>query len=249
MDSTHSFGYWLRRRRKALDLTQLELAQRVSCSPDLIQKIEADARRPSRQLAEKLATCLGIGDAERERFIQAARAERAVDRLALTTQPVEQPDVRPINLLAQPTALIGRKQHLARLEALLLQPDVRLVTLTGPGGIGKTRLALQVAADLLLSDSQAFPPDREQDSQNEQLFRHGTWFVNLAPIADPNLAASAIAQVLGVRESGGQPLLDSLKSYLRDKRILLLLDNFEQIADAAPAVAELGTRKQLNIPV
>src|SRR3954451_18955101 len=93
MDRTHSFGYWLRRRRKALDLTQAELAQRVSCSLDLIQKIEADARRPSRQLAEKLADCLGLDAAEQVAFVQAARAERAVDQLALSSQPVEPPVV------------------------------------------------------------------------------------------------------------------------------------------------------------
>src|SRR5881227_2183422 len=93
MDRTSSFGYWLRRRRKALDLTQAELAQRVSCSLDLIQKIEADARRPSRPLAEKLAECLGLDAAERVAFVQAARAERSVDQLALPAQPVEPPVV------------------------------------------------------------------------------------------------------------------------------------------------------------
>ena len=94
MERTHSFGYWLKRRRKALDLTQAELAQRVSCSLDLIQKIEADARRPSRQLAERLAGSLGLDAAGRVAFVQAARAERAVDQLALPTQPAEQPAQR-----------------------------------------------------------------------------------------------------------------------------------------------------------
>src|SRR5262245_30273642 len=93
MDRTHSFGYWLRRRRKALDLTQAELAQRVSCSLDLIQKIETDARRPSRQLAEKLAESLGLDVAERTAFVQAARAKRAVDQLPLPAQPAEPPAV------------------------------------------------------------------------------------------------------------------------------------------------------------
>src|SRR5262245_32350234 len=93
MDRTHSFGYWLRRRRKALDLTQADLAQRASCSLELIRKIEADARRPSRQLAELLADCLGIDASERAAFIQAARAERAVDTLPLASQPVESPEV------------------------------------------------------------------------------------------------------------------------------------------------------------
>src|SRR5512132_4286871 len=102
MDRTHSFGYWLRRRRKALDLTQAELARRVSCSLDLIQKIETDARRPSRQLAERLADCLGLDAAERVAFVQAARAERTADQLALPSQPVEQPHRSSRNNLPVP---------------------------------------------------------------------------------------------------------------------------------------------------
>src|SRR4029450_7994519 len=95
MDRTHSFGYWLRRRRKALDLTQAELAQRVSCSLDLIQKIEADARRPSRQLAEKLADRLGLDAAERLAFVQSRPPgpAGAVAQWPLPTQPVALPAV------------------------------------------------------------------------------------------------------------------------------------------------------------
>src|SRR5512138_387585 len=133
MDRTNSFGYWLKRRRKALDLSQAELAQRVSCSPDLIQKIEADARRPSRQLAERLADCLGLDTAERAAFVQAARAERATDQLTLPSQPIEHPQRAPgHNLPAQLTTLIGREREVAAVAALLRRADVRLLTLTGP---------------------------------------------------------------------------------------------------------------------
>src|SRR5688500_1348941 len=89
MESSSSFGYWLRRQRKALDLTQTELASRVGCAVDTIKKIEADARRPSRQLAERLALVLQILPEAQPRFLQAARGERSPDQLALATQPAE----------------------------------------------------------------------------------------------------------------------------------------------------------------
>jgi transcriptional regulator with XRE-family HTH domain len=88
MERTSSFGYWLRRRRKALDMTQAALAQQVGCSVETIKKIETDVRRPSRQMAERLAECLAIAPTERTVFVAAARARLAVDRLALSTQPV-----------------------------------------------------------------------------------------------------------------------------------------------------------------
>src|SRR4030065_163854 len=88
-DRTHSFGYWLRRRRKALDLTQEALAQRVCCSGFTIRKIEADERRPSRRLAERLAASLAVPEEERRDFLDAARALHATDRLLLEPQPVD----------------------------------------------------------------------------------------------------------------------------------------------------------------
>ncbi|MBC8077989.1 MAG: tetratricopeptide repeat protein, partial [Chloroflexales bacterium] len=130
---------------------------------------------------------------------------------------------RPTNLPAQPTALIGREREIADLCTLLRRAEVRLVTLTGPGGAGKTRLALQVAAELL-DDA----PD-------------GVWFVNLAPISDPAAVAPAIAQALSVAERADQPVLATLQAHLRDKRLVLVLDNFEQVLDGALAVAELLT--------
>jgi predicted ATPase/DNA-binding SARP family transcriptional activator len=125
------------------------------------------------------------------------------------------------NLPAQPTPLLGREQEIAQLRELLRCDDVRLVTLSGPGGSGKTRLGLHVAADLFDD------------------YADGVFFINLSPITDSNLVVATIAQVLGVRESEGRSLQERLAEYLRERELLLLLDNFEQVLDAAPRVAEL----------
>ncbi len=408
MEPTASFGYWVRRRRKALDLTQEELARQVGCAEVTIKKIEADERRPSRQIAERLADSLQLAPAERAAFVQAARGELATDRLDLPLPPlplapavaplpcgtltflctdiagssqlweqhpeamrlalarhdtilretiaahegivfksggdgvyaaftrapdalaaavaaqqallaepwgqtgplhvrmvlhmgvaeerdgdyfgpplnrvarllavghgdqillsratyelvcdqlppevalrdlgthrlkdltrpeqifqvvapalpVDFPslqtlDTRPHNLPAQLTPLIGRTQEVAAVCGHLRRDDVRLLTLSGSGGTGKTRLALQVAAELL------------------EDFVDGAYFVDLAPISDPALVASTIAQPLGVPEIGDQPLIVGLKAHLKRKQKLLLLDNFEQVLSAAPLVVEL----------
>lgn len=120
-----------------------------------------------------------------------------------------------------PTPLIDREREAEAVSASLLQDDVRLVTLAGPGGVGKSRLALEVAAQLA------------------PRFRDGVRFVELAPITDPAFVAASLARALGLRESGGQPLTEDLKAYLRGRQMLLLLDNFEQVAEAAPLLAEL----------
>ena len=134
-------------------------------------------------------------------------------------------DKWPNNLPAQSTSLIGREKELAGLRELLQKDDVRLITLTGPGGTGKTRLALQLAADLLDD------------------FADGVWFADLATIVGPDLSTdlviSAIAQTLGVKEAGGRPLVDTLKAHLKEKHLLLILDNFEHLLLAVPTVSQL----------
>jgi predicted ATPase len=128
---------------------------------------------------------------------------------------------RRTNLPSQPTPLIGREQELVDTADLLRGEEIRLLTLTGAGGTGKTRLALQLAADLLDD------------------FPEGVYFVNLAAISDPSLVVPTVAQTLGVRELSGQSFEETLAEYLRERRLLLLLDNFEHVLVAAPSLADL----------
>ncbi|HET9587605.1 MAG TPA: tetratricopeptide repeat protein [Anaerolineales bacterium] len=125
------------------------------------------------------------------------------------------------NLPVQATTFIGREEEIARTREMLFRKDVRLVTLTGPGGTGKTRLSLETASGLI------------------ERFKHGVVFVPLADVSEPHQLVSRIAQALEVREAGSQPLLENLKDYLRDKNILVILDNFEQLIAAGWVVADL----------
>jgi predicted ATPase/class 3 adenylate cyclase len=137
--------------------------------------------------------------------------------------PLKTLDRSPNNLPVQPSPFIGREQEMDAVGQLLRREEIQLVTLTGPGGVGKTRLALQVAGD------------------SAPHFAGGTWFVSLASISDPDLVIPTISQTLGLRAAPGQSPLEHLQAYLRDKQVLLLLDNFEHVVSAAIQVAELLT--------
>lgn len=243
MEAVESFGAWLKKRRRALDLTQQALADCAGCSLVTIRKFESDERRPSRQLAELLADCLAITAEEREKFIAFARQpELMVAGLAppgpLQIPPLPAPATKSqipppretvpqptISLPAPLTGLIGRETDVVAVCEMLLRPSVRLVTLTGAGGTGKTRLAIETARRLAAGHPEAFPD--------------GLFFVDLASLMDPGLFLPALAEVLGVVDSGEADPIIAVGAYLRTKRMLLVLDNFEQIVEAAADLAEL----------
>jgi predicted ATPase/class 3 adenylate cyclase len=174
---------------------------------------------------DRLPREVGLNDLGEVRLKDLFRPER-VFQLVASDLPSEFPPLRTLdryrnNLPPQPTPLIGRKKEVSEVCQRLSRPEIRLLTLTGAGGTGKTRLGLQVAAELT------------------QGFEDGAFFVSLAAISDPELVVPAVAGTLGVKEAGGRPLLESLEVYLREKRMLLLLDNFEQVLEVAPVVRVL----------
>jgi len=166
-----------------------------------------------------------LRDLGEHRLKDLQRAERifqlVAPGLAGEFPPLRTLGEHPNNLPVQPTPFIGREREVAAARRLLEDPDAHVLTLSGPGGVGKTRLSLQVAVDTLHD------------------FRDGAFFVELAPIASADLVVSTIAKALGVHETANRPILDSLKDYLREKRLLLVLDNFEHLIAAAAHVADL----------
>lgn len=219
MDATDSFGYWVRRRRKALDLTQEDLAQRVGCAVVTLRKIESDQRRPSTQMARRLAQCLALPAEESAAFVAAAVGERAPARLP---SPEASDVYRPASHLPAPvTSLVGRADEMAAIAKALQGQDARLVTLTGPVGVGKTRLALEVGHRLTGA------------------FRDGVCLVALSSVQDPALVPSATASALGVREARDADLAQSLRYFLASREMLLIFDNLEHLLPAVPFLAEL----------
>jgi predicted ATPase/DNA-binding XRE family transcriptional regulator len=228
MEANVSFGAWIQKRRKSLDLTQEELAQYVGCSVSALRKIEADERRPSKQLAGLLADCLEIPSEEKSTFIKIARGELLLERLHLTPQPAGFNFIQPpsaqsprANLPVLPTPLLGRELELTVLRQTLSTPECRMLTLVGPGGIGKTRLAIQTAANLA------------------EGFMHASIFVGLAALDSPSFLVPAIAQALNIKFQDADDPRDQLLHYLCDRHILLVLDNVEHLLEGSQLFSEI----------
>ncbi len=231
------------RERATLDLAGLDLASgEPLASVPLLEALIVDdpAHEPAHQALIRAFASTGQPDLARRQYsvLRKTLEEELGDEPSAQTEAlIAELDALPVlpltidhvpvtvakfrGIPAPLTPLVGRQRETEELLDLLWRPDVRLVTLLGPGGIGKTRLAIEAANGLV-----------------DEL-EHGATFVNLTPTRDPALVLPAIAQVVGAREEGDRPLGDTLRDHLRDREALLVLDNMEHVIEAAPAVAEL----------
>ena len=218
-----TFGARLRRLREAAGITQEELASRAGLSPNAVSALERGARRrPYPHTVRSLADALGLDEGGRAALLAAVPGRGAAPSGAEDAPVPSASTGSAASTLPHPaTALVGREKELGEVGGLLARPEVRLLTLTGIGGVGKTRLAAEVAREA----AEDFPD--------------GAAFVGLAPLGDPALLVSTVARVLGLREAEGRTPREVLEGHLRGKRLLLVLDNLEHLLGAAPEVAAL----------
>jgi predicted ATPase/DNA-binding XRE family transcriptional regulator len=218
------FGTLLKRYRIAAGLTQEALGARANVSARTIADLERGISRiPRHETLALLLEALSVTEQQRALLLSTIRPEMTV-----STPRIHSMSPPPI----PPTVLIGREQEMARAMTFLQRDGVRLLTLTGPSGVGKTRLGIQLAQDL------------------GERFEDGVVFLALAPLRDPSLLPATLAQALRLRESSEGQLSEQVQAYVQEKQLLLVLDNFEQIRQAAPFIADLlATSPRLQILV
>ncbi len=227
MSGESTFGGWIRQRRNELGITQEELSNQLGFSLALLRKLESSERRPSGQIVALLAEYFRIPADERDAFITFARIGGTesiyADDLTSGTSgsPWRRVYFHQTNLPTMLTPIIGRQRELALALGYFRQPKMRLLTITGTPGIGKTRIALEVAANLV------------------EAFEDGVFFIDLTSVIDPDLVIPTIAQTLGLKERGKELFEMVLLDYIRERRMLLFLDNFEQVLDAATSITRL----------
>lgn len=216
------FGVWLKRQRSSRGLTQEQLAHQIGCATITLRKIEAEERRPSLPIIEQLTKIFEIPENENKNFLKYARGDwtKAPGEITVETPWNRSPSSSKAksNLPIQLTSFIGREQEIKEIKGSILEH--RLVTLTGVGGVGKTRLALQTAADLI------------------DQFRDGVWFVELASLLNPDLIPKIILATLGLPERAGMTDLQLLTEYLHESKTLLILDNCEHLIEASAILVE-----------
>ena len=218
-----SFGEWLKRARKAKGLTQEQLAGQVNCSVSALREIESEERRASVQLVNLFIEVFNVPLDQQKAFLKFARGDLHFSSENFTGEMLSQvPSLHRSNLPTPATSLLGREKELATICEYLLKTDIRLVTLIGPPGIGKTRLSIESAHETITN------------------FNDGIFFVPLAPLDDPSLVSAAILQTLGYVETKNLSALEQIVDGIGAKQMLLVLDNFEHLMDgAAPLVSRL----------
>ena len=213
----------LKQYRARAHLSQEELAERSGLSARAISDLERGLKqRPHNATVRSLVKALGLSEQEQAVFGAVGSGAAAVESVESAAAPLAVAGpTRAHNLPPQLTSFVGREREVAAVVGLLLRPDVRLLTLTGPGGAGKTRLAVRAVEEVL------------------PRFADGVRFVDLSSISDPGLVSIEIARMLGVKETGVLSPLNAVVAHLRDRHMLLVLDNFEQVVLAAPVAIQL----------
>jgi predicted ATPase/DNA-binding XRE family transcriptional regulator/Tfp pilus assembly protein PilF len=224
MQDEISFGKWLRKQRRVRDLTRQAFADQIGCAEVTVRRIEAGTLKPSKELAGIILKKLGIPEVERPRWISFARGLSGLpgSSLASSNKPNS-------NLPAPLTTFIGRENEKA--EVIRLITKHRLVTLTGSGGVGKTRLSIKVGEQAL------------------EDYPDGVWLMELAPILDPSLVPVTAVRTFGLHEDPKRLIIDILCDYLREKSILLILDNCEHVLDACAQLADTLLKRCLGLKI